>query len=59
MHPWEIDPGQPRVKEAAWKYKFRHYINLDSTFGKLKKLLVSFSQCNFITCSRYLEIIFE
>ena len=29
LHPWEIDPGQPRFK-ASWLSRFRHYTNLSS-----------------------------
>src|SRR5690606_25606688 len=29
FHPWEIDPGQPRVAGAPLKSKLRHYTNLD------------------------------
>ena len=39
FHPWEIDPEQPRVKEAPLKSKFRHYINLSKMEGKLEQLL--------------------
>jgi polysaccharide deacetylase family protein (PEP-CTERM system associated) len=39
FHPWEIDPEQPRVKEAPLKSKFRHYINLSRMEGKLERLL--------------------
>jgi polysaccharide deacetylase family protein (PEP-CTERM system associated) len=39
FHPWEIDPDQPRVKEAPLKSKFRHYINLSRMEGKLEQLL--------------------
>ena len=38
FHPWEIDPGQPRIK-AGCKSRFRHYLNLKSTEGKLRSLL--------------------
>jgi polysaccharide deacetylase family protein (PEP-CTERM system associated) len=38
LHPWEIDPGQPRIK-AGWKSSFRHYNNLSRTEGKLRYLL--------------------
>lgn len=54
MHPWEIDPEQPRVKEAITAYKFRHYVNLRNTRDKLINLIDAFSQCRFITCSQYL-----
>jgi polysaccharide deacetylase family protein (PEP-CTERM system associated) len=39
FHPWEIDPDQPRVKEAPLKSKFRHYVNLSRMEGKLERLL--------------------
>lgn len=38
FHPWEIDPEQPRIK-AGLKSRFRHYLNLDKTEGKLKHLI--------------------
>jgi polysaccharide deacetylase family protein (PEP-CTERM system associated) len=38
LHPWEIDPAQPRIK-AGWKSTFRHYNNLDRTEAKLRYLL--------------------
>ena len=55
MHPWEIDPEQPRVEEAPASFKFRHYVNLNKTFTKLQKLLKAFGHCRFITCSDYLK----
>ncbi len=41
FHPWEIDPGQPRIAASA-KSRFRHYVNLDKTEGKLRYLLKQF-----------------
>jgi polysaccharide deacetylase family protein (PEP-CTERM system associated) len=43
FHPWEIDPGQPRVAEATAKTRFRHYINLDRTEARLGRLLTDFT----------------
>jgi polysaccharide deacetylase family protein (PEP-CTERM system associated) len=37
FHPWEIDPDQPRIK-AGLKSRFRHYVNLRRTEGKLRYL---------------------
>ncbi len=37
MHPWEIDPGQPRLSQLSLNHKFRHYVNLNRTFNGLKK----------------------
>jgi polysaccharide deacetylase family protein (PEP-CTERM system associated) len=41
LHPWEIDPDQPRLP-AAWLGRFRHYRNLDRTAGRLESLLREF-----------------
>lgn len=40
FHPWEIDPGQPRVA-AGPRSRFRHYLNLDRMEQKLCSLLSS------------------
>jgi polysaccharide deacetylase family protein (PEP-CTERM system associated) len=42
LHPWEIDPAQPRIA-ASWPSRFRHYQNLHSTEEKLLRLLDEFS----------------
>jgi len=42
FHPWELDPRQPRIK-AGFKSRFRHYLNLDKTEGKVRALLSEFS----------------
>ena len=41
MHPWEVDPGQPRIR-ASVKSRFRHYTNLDRCEAKLRALLRDF-----------------
>lgn len=41
-HPWEIDPGQPRVAGVSAKSKFRHYTNLDRMESRLRRLLRDF-----------------
>ena len=43
FHPWEIDPGQPVVKEANAKTRFRHYVNLEHTEARLERLLQDFA----------------
>ena len=40
IHPWEIDPEQPRIA-ATRKSKFRHYVGLARTEAKLRSLLNS------------------
>jgi len=39
FHPWEIDPGQPRVRQAPLKSRLRHYSKLSAMEGKLQRLL--------------------
>lgn len=41
LHPWEVDPDQPRV-DAGWKSRFRHYNNLDKCESRLRQLLGEF-----------------
>ncbi|WP_068264132.1 XrtA system polysaccharide deacetylase [Rubripirellula obstinata] len=41
IHPWEIDPDQPRIKGAGTKSRFRHYVNLKHTERKLIGLVQS------------------
>jgi polysaccharide deacetylase family protein (PEP-CTERM system associated) len=42
LHPWELDPEQPRMK-VRLNYRFRHYVNLDKTENRLEKLLKDFN----------------
>ncbi|MGV1098210.1 XrtA system polysaccharide deacetylase [Thiovibrio sp. JS02] len=42
LHPWEIDPEQPRFERASLLSKFRHYNNLDKTLGRFRQLLGDF-----------------
>ena len=55
MHPWEIDPEQPRVKNASFFYKFRHYVNLSKTQSKLTAFFKNFNGYEFTTCLKYLD----
>jgi polysaccharide deacetylase family protein (PEP-CTERM system associated) len=41
LHPWELDPGQPRFKVSALS-RFRHYTNLARCEGRLRRLLQEF-----------------
>jgi polysaccharide deacetylase family protein (PEP-CTERM system associated) len=41
LHPWEIDPAQPRVP-ASWLSRFRHYTNLGKCEERLRRLLGHF-----------------
>jgi polysaccharide deacetylase family protein (PEP-CTERM system associated) len=42
LHPWELDPGQPRMR-GSFLSQFRHYLNLDKVHGRLTQLLQDFS----------------
>jgi polysaccharide deacetylase family protein (PEP-CTERM system associated) len=42
FHPWEIDPQQPRIAGVTLKTRFRHYLNLDRTESRLRRLLSDF-----------------
>jgi polysaccharide deacetylase family protein (PEP-CTERM system associated) len=39
LHPWEIDPEQPPQRRAPALSRFRHYLNLGRTEGRLRRLL--------------------
>jgi polysaccharide deacetylase family protein (PEP-CTERM system associated) len=41
LHPWEIDPSQPRLQGSRLSI-FRHYRNLDKTEARLRELLKDF-----------------
>jgi polysaccharide deacetylase family protein (PEP-CTERM system associated) len=43
FHPWEIDPGQPRMRGVGARAKFRHYLNLHRTEARLRRLLADFA----------------
>lgn len=42
MHPWEIDPAQPRIAGIDAKTRFRHYVNIGRTEERLQRLLGDF-----------------
>jgi len=54
-HPWEFDPDQPRVDNAPFFFKFRHYVNLHKTKNKLLKFINTFKKCDYITCKNYID----
>ena len=43
FHPWELDPGQPRVSGTSFKTRIRHYVNLHRTAPRLRQLLRDFT----------------
>ena len=42
FHPWEIDPGQPRIEGISAATKFRHYVNLERVEERLERVLADF-----------------
>lgn len=42
FHPWEVDPGQPRVPGVSARNRFRHYLNLARTESRLERLMRDF-----------------
>ncbi|HMY38074.1 MAG TPA: DUF3473 domain-containing protein, partial [Marinagarivorans sp.] len=52
LHPWEIDPEQPRVANASWFSNFRHYTNLHRCLPRLERMLEDFA---FGTMSQALQ----
>lgn len=42
IHPWEVDPAQPRLPAGSRLSRLRHHVNLARTEGKLETLLRHF-----------------
>jgi polysaccharide deacetylase family protein (PEP-CTERM system associated) len=42
VHPWEADPGQPRLKSQWTRDGFKHYVGLRTTRGKVRRLSMDF-----------------
>ena len=51
LHPWEIDPQQPRVN-ASMLSRIRHYRNIDRVEDRLRQLLSDFT---FAPCAEVLK----
>lgn len=43
FHPWEIDAGQPRIAGLPLKSRLRHYTNLATMEGRIRRLLGDFA----------------
>jgi len=57
LHPWEVDPGQPRIRGARWRSRFRHYLNLDRTLPRLNRLLRDFQFSTMRDCLSALDLL--
>ena len=55
IHPWELDPGQPRLKVPLLT-RIRHYRGLDVTVGRLERLLGEF---RFVSIASMLDEVAE
>lgn len=55
MHPWELDPGQPRVKDASFQFKFRHYLNLHKVANKTRTIIHALKSTVCVSCKSYLK----
>lgn len=42
IHPWEVDPKQPRIPLLSWRTRIRHYGGLERTVRRLERLLRDF-----------------
>jgi len=42
LHPWEIDPGQPRVRDLPALHRLRHYIGITRAQDRWDSLLADF-----------------
>lgn len=51
LHPWELDPGQPRIR-VGLRSRMRHYTNLGRCEKRLRRLIREFS---FSTVSEVLD----
>jgi polysaccharide deacetylase family protein (PEP-CTERM system associated) len=47
LHPWELDPSQPRMDTGNWTKNFRHYVGLQQTEAKLRRLCCDFGFKSF------------
>jgi len=43
LHPWELDPDCPKIRQADSRTRFRQYFNLAKTRPRLEKLLKDFA----------------
>jgi len=51
IHPWELDPDQPRLEVGTRRSRFRHYLNLESTQRKLETV------CNRFCFGRLSDVV--
>ncbi len=47
LHPWELDPDQPKMDTGSRTKNFRHYVGLRHTEAKLRRLCSEFGFTSF------------
>ena len=59
LHPWELEPGQPRVTNIPFNYRLRHYTGLSNTAPNLEKFILFLKEngCQFMTIQNYINSI--
>ena len=57
LHPWEVDPKQPRIEGISALSRFRHYTNLNHCYHRLEKLLDDFKFTTMETVLKDLELL--
>ena len=55
LHPWEIDPDQPRAHDIKWLAGWKHYLNLSRTYSRIENFLAAFRHCQFQTCTQFVN----
>ncbi len=53
VHPWEVDPGQPKLPFGSRATQFRHRVGLGRNLAKIRKLLRDFSFCTLSEVINY------
>ena len=56
LHPWEIDPDQPRIPAGAVA-RFRQYVNLEKTEARLSRLLQDFRFGTVLDVLRHQQLV--
>ncbi len=57
LHPWELDPEQPRVKGLKKNYAFRHYYGLEKTAEKLREFIGMVQRTPGIEIVRFMDFL--
>jgi len=55
LHPWEMDPDQPRINTIPFFYRFRHYANINRTRQKVSGFFSGMKACHFVNCNDYIK----